>query len=515
VSSVGATVAGAPRVVCSIPEPRTAPRPRPPLPGFMRSISSATWVVLDWLIIGAAAYVACVLLVTGTTRYGWIANRWLVSGAFCATTTMAGLVFGLYERRTLLARSRIFVRSTLTLVLGVVLGFACLLLFFHAAASRWVGLTVALAYALLAIPLRLGAHEVITTTRVRLLCVGDGPSIRKLLTILGPLHHRIYEVVGHVHVSQGPLRLVAGAIGRNSQAGPALALGPPVAGAPLSAAHSFDEACPCLGPLEQIADLVSEYHVDEVVVGSELASNGVVGRAVAACLQRRCRVTDQATFVEKLLGEVPIESITAEWFLRADVQNRGNYDTVSRLLSSVAAAVGLVLTLPLWPLIALAIRIDSRGPALFRQIRVGQYGRYFNIYKFRTMRTDAEKDGARWAQPHDARVTRVGRWLRQSRLDELPQLLNVLRGEMALVGPRPERPEFVHNLEQVLPHYRLRHLTRPGLTGWAQIHHGYGGSIADAHRKLCLDLYYLKHRALEMDVAILIRTLGTFLLGAR
>jgi exopolysaccharide biosynthesis polyprenyl glycosylphosphotransferase len=477
----------------------------------MRSMSSATWVVCDWLIIGAAAYVACLLLVSGTTRYGWIANRWLVSGAFCATTTMAGLVFGLYERRTLLARSRILVRSTLTLVLGVVLGFACLLLLFHAAASRWVGLTVTLAYALVAIPLRLAAHEVITTTRVRLLCVGDGPSIRKLLTILGPLHHRIYEVVGHVHVAQGPLRLVAGAAGYRTEPGPSLALR-----ARINPEHpEFAEICPCLGPLERIADLLSEHRVDEVVVGSELVSNGAVGRAVASCLERRCRVTDQATFVEKLLGEVPVESITAEWFLRADVQNRGNYEAASRLWSSVAAGVGLVLTLPLWPLIALAIRLDSRGPALFRQIRVGQYGRYFTMYKFRTMRRDAEKDGARWAQPHDARATRVGRWLRQSRLDELPQLLNVLRGDMALVGPRPERPEFVHNLEPVLPHYRLRHLTRPGLTGWAQIHHGYGGSIADAHRKLCFDLYYLKHRTLEMDVAILIRTLGTFLLGAR
>jgi lipopolysaccharide/colanic/teichoic acid biosynthesis glycosyltransferase len=510
VSTVGTTVAGGPRIVAAVPPPRVDLRARPPLRRFMRSISSATWVVVDWLIIGAAAYLACVLLVSGTTRYGWIANRWLVSGVFCATTTMAGLVFGLYERRTLLARSRILVRSALTLLFGVVLGFACLLLFFHAASSRWVGLTVTLAYALVAVPLRLGAHEFITTTRVRLLCVGDGPSIRKLLTILGPLHHRIYEVVGHVYVRQGPLRLVAGGPGRRSQVGPTL-----VQQVPSESEHPFEQSCPCLGPLEHIADLLSEHRVDEVVVGSELASDATVGRAVAACLERRCRVTDQATFVEKLLGEVPIESITAEWFLRADVQNRGNYDAVSRLLSTVAAAIGLALTLPLWPLIALAIRLDSRGPALFRQIRVGRCGRYFTIYKFRTMRTDAEKNGARWAQPHDDRVTRVGRWLRQSRLDELPQLLNVLRGDMALVGPRPERPEFVHNLEQVLPHYRLRHLTRPGLTGWAQIHHGYGGSIADAHRKLCLDLYYLKHRALEMDVAILIRTLGTFLLGAR
>jgi exopolysaccharide biosynthesis polyprenyl glycosylphosphotransferase len=470
----------------------------------MAALSPAAWVCLDWLIIGAAASAACTLLVLGTRGYGWIAHRWLVSATFCVSMTMAGLVFGLYERRTLLARSRIFVRSTLTLVLGVVLGFACLSLFFYVAASRWVGLTVVLAYALIAIPVRLVAHEVITTTRVRLLCVGDGRSIRKLMTILGPLQHRCYAVVGHVRVPAGPLRLVAGTA---------------------ASAHEprfrndddlqFQEACPCIGDLAHLADVLAQYGVDEVVVGSELVHDGAVGRAVAACLEQRCRVTDQATFVEKLLGEVPVESITAEWVLRADVQNRGNYEAVSRLLSAVAAGLGLALTLPLWPLIALAICLDSRGPALFRQVRVGRYGRFFKIYKFRTMRTDAEKDGARWAALNDTRATRVGRWLRKSRLDELPQLLNVLRGDMALVGPRPERPEFVHNLEQLLPHYRLRHLAKPGLTGWAQIHHGYGGSVADAHRKLCLDLYYLKHRALEMDVAILIRTLGTFVLGAR
>ncbi len=484
--------------------PPVPPQPRTFGQRFMHSMSPSAWVFLDWLIIGATASAACMLLVLGTTGYQWIANPWLISGTLCTSITMAGLVFGLYERRTVLARSRILVRATLTLVLGTVLGFACLSLFFYAAASRWVGLAVVLGYALVAIPARLLAHEVITTTRVRLLCIGDGPSIRKLATILGAVHRRVYEIVGHIEVRQGAQRLVAAAVDRGAL--------------PRFEAdeHSeFSAACPCVGTLEHIADVLSAYSVDEVVVGSELVFDGRVGRAVASCLERRCRVTDQNTFVEKWLGEVPVESITAEWFLRADVQNRGNYEAVSRLMSVAVAALGLVLSAPLWPLIALAIRLDSRGPAFFRQIRVGQGGRCFRMYKFRTMRCDAEKDGARWAQPNDSRVTRVGRWLRRSRLDELPQLLNVLRGDMALVGPRPERPEFVHNLEQVLPHYRLRHLTKPGLTGWAQIHHGYGGSVADAHRKLCFDLYYLKHRSLEMDVAILIRTLGTFVLGAR
>jgi lipopolysaccharide/colanic/teichoic acid biosynthesis glycosyltransferase len=181
----------------------------------------------------------------------------------------------------------------------------------------------------------------------------------------------------------------------------------------------------------------------------------------------------------------------------------------------IAAAIGLLLTLPIWPLIALLIRLESRGPTIYRQDRVGLHGRIFNICKFRTMRVDAERHGARWARENDDRVTRVGRFLRRSRLDELPQLWNILRGDMSLVGPRPERPEFVAKLAELIPHYRQRHLIKPGLTGWAQIRFHYGSSVADAQRKLCYDLYYLKHRSIDLDTAIIIRTIGAFLLGAR
>jgi exopolysaccharide biosynthesis polyprenyl glycosylphosphotransferase len=466
--------------------------------------SPAGWACLDALIIAVATFAAHTLLVYWATGYGWVANPWLATAAFCGSITMAGHVFGLYERGTLHSRSRILLRSVLTLSLGVVVAFACVSLFFYEQASRWVGLGVALSYIVVAIPLRLFAHHLIAGSRVRVLCVGDGDSVRRLVNILGSLHQRHYEVVGHVCVPGGPLRLVAGTHGLTGRLR-----------FRSEADLRFEDACPCRGDLPGIAAVLTDHAVDEIVVGSELASNASVGRAVAAGLESRCRVTDQATFVEKLSGEVPAESITAEWFLRADVQNHVNYEALKRITDLVAAAFGLLLTLPLWPLVALLIRLDSRGPALFRQMRVGQHGRCFHIYKFRTMRLDAEKDGARWAAPKDSRVTRVGRFLRRSRLDELPQLVNVLRGDMSLVGPRPERPEFVRNLEQLIPHYRLRHLIKPGLTGWAQIHYGYGGNVADAHRKLCYDLYYLKHRSLDLDLTILIRTLGTFVLGAR
>lgn len=467
-------------------------------------MTPTAWMCLDWLIIGIATFVAWALLVFVGTGYGWVHSPLLMSVTFCVAIAVAGLVFGLYERKTLLARSRILVRTTLTLSLGVVLAFAGLYLLFYTVSSRWVGLLVVVAYIAVAMPIRLYAHGVISSTRARLLCVGEGESIQRLIDILAHRQHQLYDVVGHLRVPVGALRLVAGAVAGGHK--PRFRS---------KADLRFQDACPYLGNVGHIRDLLDEYDIDEIVVASELASDAAVGQAVASCLEGRCRVTDQATFVEKLLGEVPAESITAEWFLHADVQNRSNYEAVSRLLDLTVAGLGLLLTLPLWPVIALVIRLDSPGPVFFRQVRVGQRGRLFQIGKFRTMCVDAEKDGARWATAHDDRVTRVGRFLRSSRLDELPQLLNILRGEMSLVGPRPERPEFVRHLEQLLPHYRLRHLIKPGLTGWAQIQYGYGGSVAEAHRKLCYDLYYLKHRSLELNVAILIRTFGTFVLGAR
>lgn len=516
--------------------PCPAARPLPPRTRrVLASLAPVTWVALDCAIIGLAATISGEVLVLSVGGYAWLPNRWLLGGTFCAAALAAGHVFGLYERTTLLARSRILVRSLLSLFLGVILAFAWLSVFFYASSSRWIGLAVIVTYCLVAIPLRLAAHHVITASPVRLLCVGAGPSIRKLVRLLARRHNPHYHVVGHVTVpAEAAANAPSDATGEegtgtrdhgtaNGEQGTAqdtqeraVADGSDATGRFRSTAdEQFEAVCPQLGTLDRIVPLLAEYGVDEIVVASELILDPATGGALASCLERCCRVTDQTTFVEKLLGEVPAETLAAEWFLRADVQNRSNYEAVRRMMDATVATIGLLLTLPLWPLVALAIRLDGPGPVLFRQRRVGQHGRLFTIYKFRTMRVDAEADGARWAVRDDPRVTRVGRFLRRSRLDELPQLLNILRGDMALVGPRPERPEFVRQLEQLLPHYRLRHLIKPGLTGWAQIHYGYGASVADALRKLCYDLYYLKHRALELDVAILFRTLGTFVLGAR
>jgi len=493
--------------------PRTAPwaeaRPRasgtaaPParrrsMRRLLGHATPATWAYFDFALVLALTWLVHRLLILSYGGYTWVAGP-LLSGLTCGgCVTLAGLVFGLYEGRTLGARSRIVVRSVMTAGLGLILAHACIFLLFYGATTRWLGFLVALLYTVIAVPVRLAVHESITDMRRRVVCVGAGDSIRKVVTLLQEMSHPHVQVVGHVATN------------------PAAAPAPARRSRFVSAGdEDFGRACPFLGPLEELNEILRQHAIDEVVVASEHTGDPRVGQAVLKCLERHCRVTDQPTFVEKLLGEVPTEDIGAHWFLVADVQGGGGYEAVKRLLDVVVALVGLLLTLPLWALIALGIRLASRGPVFFRQRRVGLHGREFRICKFRTMQPDAEKDGARWADKNDRRVTSFGRFLRLSRLDELPQLWNILKGDMSLIGPRPERPEFVDDLSRRIPHYRQRHLIKPGLTGWAQIHYGYGATVDDARRKLCYDLYYLKHRSVDLDFAILARTIGTFALGAR
>ncbi|MDP6369653.1 MAG: sugar transferase, partial [Planctomycetota bacterium] len=185
---------------------------------------------------------------------------------------------------------------------------------------------------------------------------------------------------------------------------------------------------------------------------------------------------------------------------------------IKRAMDIVGAMVGLAITVVLLPVVALAIRLSGRGPVLYSQTRVGERGRRFRVHKFRTMATNAEDSGeAVWAAPTDQRATWVGRWLRASRLDELPQFWNVLRGQMSLVGPRPERPEFIARLQPSIPFYRARLLVRPGLTGWAQVKQGYAGSLGDSLVKLQYDLYYINHQSLYLDLLILLKTIGVVL----
>jgi sugar transferase (PEP-CTERM system associated) len=268
------------------------------------------------------------------------------------------------------------------------------------------------------------------------------------------------------------------------------------------------------GPLCEWATRLS---VDEIVVGPDDRRGGSPVDALLECKQRGMAVTELTEFFEREAGRIKMNLTNPSWLVFSEGFNSSPMRrSIKRAFDVIVAALVLLLTWPLMLLTALAIRIESGAgaPILYRQERVGEYGRPFPVIKFRSMRTDAERDGvARWAAKDDDRVTRVGRFIRNVRLDELPQLWNVLRGDMSIIGPRPERPQFVDEFNTCIRYYRLRHCVKPGLTGWAQLRYPYGSSLQDAEQKLNFDLFYVKNNNLVFDLSILLQTVEVVLFG--
>jgi sugar transferase (PEP-CTERM system associated) len=227
------------------------------------------------------------------------------------------------------------------------------------------------------------------------------------------------------------------------------------------------------------------------------------------------KIEEAATWLEKISGKIEVESLYPSWLVFGEGFRRNSIvRAVRRAISVIISLIGLLVALPLLPFIILAIRLDSKGPIFYTQTRVGKGGRLFKVVKFRTMRQDAEAaSGPKWAGDHDPRVTRVGKFLRASRLDEIPQLWCVLKGDMAFVGPRPERPEFIELLSKEIPYYGVRHMVRPGLTGWAQVKYKYGSTVEESREKLQYDLFYIKNVSIGLDLLIMFQTIKTVLLG--
>jgi sugar transferase (PEP-CTERM system associated) len=258
--------------------------------------------------------------------------------------------------------------------------------------------------------------------------------------------------------------------------------------------------------------LTRSVNASEIVIATE-DRRGLPVHQLVQCRLAGIMVLDYLDFYERESGRVDISALTPSWFIFSSGFRTGAFaDTVKRLFDLVLGALMLVAVLPLMAFTALAIAFDSKGPILYRQERVGLHGRNFTLLKFRSMTNDAERDGApMWAAKRDPRVTRVGWIIRKLRIDELPQLCNVLRGDMSFVGPRPERPYFVERLAENIPYYLERHAVKPGITGWAQVHYPYGASLEDAKQKLSYDLFYLKNRGLFLDLIVLIRTVRVVL----
>jgi sugar transferase (PEP-CTERM system associated) len=320
-----------------------------------------------------------------------------------------------------------------------------------------------------------------------------GEAFKRRIVVLGAGRRaaRIMELAEQPGINFIPAGFIA-----MGEAEPAIAGAVPRAGIPNLAAH------------------ITDLNASEVVLALEERRNALPLADLLRVKTTGVQVCEISTFLERETGRIDLNSLNPSWLIFSDgfASGRMISSTVKRAFDIVASLLLLVLTLPLVVIAAVAVKLESRGPAFYRQRRVGLYNQDFDILKLRSMRVDAEVAGkAQWAAENDPRVTRVGRFIRKVRIDELPQAWTVLKGEMSFVGPRPERPQFVNQLEQQLPFYAERHMVKPGITGWAQINYPYGASVEDARHKLEYDLYYAKNYSPFLDLLILLQTLRVVL----
>jgi len=353
-----------------------------------------------------------------------------------------------------------------------------------------------------------GLYRVVLTQPAlcrRALIIGAGWAGRTIAEALAEHGDGTYQVVGFV--DDDPAKLGRGAWGPGSRG--EFASGPlhlrTSAPLPLcSSAHPV-----VLGNRHSLPDLIRQHRVDTLILAITHEIDGDLLQILMGCVELGVEIIPMPVLYEEVTGRVPVEHVGSNWYVAMPLSHpltRTFNRMIKRAMDIVLASLGMLFLAPFLPFIALAIYLDSPGPIFYTQERVGEGGRIFKVYKFRSMVPDAEKGQAVWAQEHDPRVTRVGRILRRTHLDEFPQFLNILKGEMSAVGPRPERPEFVEVLAREIPFYRVRHAVKPGMAGWALVKHGYVSSREDALIRLQYDLYYIKHWSPCLDLVILLKT---------
>jgi sugar transferase (PEP-CTERM system associated) len=452
---------------------------------FRQNIPRATLfqlgVELSWLFVA----ILLVLRLDGRVAapYSELA---LLAFIFAFSITCLNGAFGLYRRSRELSRKAYFLRVVLAPAIGIPLAYFIAQLIPTAVPlyANWV-----LALLLVLLGLLLVRHVIVLPLVAallphRILVLGTGPEARLVeasLTSANPLGVRLvgfYALGSALEGVIAPSRIVARG-----------------------------------GRLDET---VRQLHIDEVIIAVRQQRGGVLPlRELLDCRLSGITITDLAGYFERVHGQVPIESLKVSWLIYGQGFRQNLMRVlVKRVFDLVVSAFLIVLTLPLALLAGLLIALEGGGPVIYRQQRVGFRGRTFTVLKLRSMAQDAERDGkAAWAAHNDSRVTHVGRWIRRARIDELPQLLNVLKGEMSFVGPRPERPEFVAMLTEQIPFYAVRHSVKPGLTGWAQVRYSYGATVEQSIRKLEYDLYYVKNHTLLLDLVILLETVRVVLLG--
>jgi sugar transferase (PEP-CTERM system associated) len=443
-----------------------------------------TWALIlgavDYLLLCVAVHLAALVPHAGdlASLKAGAGLPWLESMVFGGVAFSSLVAMGLYNRRLDARTASVIARMLVGLIIGAM---AMAILTFSFEGIRLgpslLALSVCLALPLLATS-RLVFVQVVGRERFarRVLVYGAGAKAAELQNLRVRQDLRGFHVVGYV---------------------------------PTEGCKPVVPVDLRVNPGNALLDFVIDLDVDEVVVAMEDRRRGLPVHQLLDCRLAGVPVTDVLGFMERETGKVELSMLYPSWLIYTDgINSRGLVRLVTRIFDLFAAGVLLLLAAPLMLLTALAIWVGSgfRGNVLYAQTRVGLEGQPFTLYKFRSMGEDAEKDGAVWAEENDPRVTRVGKIIRATRIDELPQLLNVISGSMSFVGPRPERPEFIASLSEKIPYYRERHCVKPGITGWAQLCYPYGASEQDALEKLQYDLYYVKKKSVLFDLMILLQT---------
>ena len=435
--------------------------------------------LVELVVACGSCWVASLLVADPDRTY------WLQSLVFGVCVMVAMVAMGLFSPRLRDRMAGIVLRITLSAGAGGLLATALLSLTPYRLTAPQLFASVGLAWVLL-ILVRFAGRSLVNEDifKRHVLIYGAGVSASRLLQLRRNADQRGFKVMGFVAAGNEPSAV------------------------PIERLLDADRP---------LAELVARYQIDEIVVAMDDRRRQFPFKELLACRLAGVEVTELVTFLERETGKVYLDLLNPSWIIFGSGFRRDIARHYSERGLDLLASFGLlVITAPVMALTALAIKMEDglRAPVLYGQQRVGYGGRLFEVLKFRSMRVDAEKDGgAQWARPNDDRVTRVGRLIRRSRIDELPQLLNVLSGHMSFVGPRPERPEFVQELAAGIPYYQERHSVKPGITGWAQLCYPYGASEQDAIEKLQYDLYYVKNHGLIFDILILLQTVEVILLG--
>ena len=434
--------------------------------------------VAEALILLFAMYVGEVVRYTGEEEIPADSPIFVQSVLFVAVMLVVMTALGLYQRDVKEGEWGYFPRLGASFLVGL----AVMSSIFYVLPSLFVGRgVVGFSFAI--------ALAGLTLARYSYIKLSDHEVIKRRVLVLGA-GSRAYRV-GELERQLGPAAgfHVVGYLSINST-------------------HPAIDPRKLIGEMNSLESLVCKRRIEEIVVGIRDRRGALPIKDILKCKLAGVSVVDLPTFFERETGRIELETLNPSWLIFSDGFSQGPVKAViKRAFDLVVSVLVLLLAWPVMALTALLIYREDGGPILYKQQRVGQGGRVFELMKFRSMRVDAEGDGTpQWARKDDARTTRVGRFIRKVRIDELPQLFNVLRGDMSFVGPRPERPFFVEQLSREIPYYNARHALKPGITGWAQVRYPYGASVEDAIQKLQYDLYYVKNNTLFLDLIVLFQT---------